>query len=63
MTYAVRLLTHKGRPTGYEVYNVQTRDAFFFYGVQPDEHALADALDRAQEHANKINQVESDSNG
>lgn len=54
MKYAARLLTHRGKPTGYEVYEVSTRKKLFFYRVD-ENNTLSDTLKYAEEHADRLN--------
>ena len=55
MEYAVRLLTHRGKPTGYEVYEYESKKVVSFFGIQEGEQTLSQALSLAQSHADKLN--------
>jgi len=60
MPYAIRLRSHKGRQIGYQVFNTLSDKGVHMYtyaGTGIDEFGVCRALQRALEHANRLNGV------
>lgn len=53
--FTVRVVTHRSKPQGYEVYNIETRSPVQTYLPQDDEPDLSAALGRAYAHAAQLN--------
>lgn len=55
VNYAIRMITHRGKPDHYEVYNTTTRLSVGNFKPTGDEHDLSAALDRARAYVEQLN--------